>query len=57
LNVHNDNVVPKGTVDRANAHVRIKVQSVELRHGRWKLPVTLTKHGENTFRSWRPTRA
>jgi hypothetical protein len=48
--VHSDNVVLKGTVDPANAHVRIKGQSVEVRRGHWKLPVTLTKHGDNTFR-------
>jgi hypothetical protein len=50
FDVHSDNVVLKGTVDPANAHVRIKGQSVEVRHGKWKLPVTLTKHGDNTFR-------
>jgi hypothetical protein len=50
LNVHSDNVVLKGTVDPVNAHVRIKGQSVEVRHGHWKLPVTLTKHGDTTFR-------
>jgi hypothetical protein len=49
-NVHSDNVVLKGTVDPANAQVRIKGQSVKVRHGHWKLPVTLTKHGDNTFR-------
>ena len=43
-------MVLKGTVDPANAHVRIKGQSVEVRHGHWKLPVTLTSHGDNTFR-------
>jgi hypothetical protein len=48
--VHTDNVVLKGIVDPAKAHVRIQGQSVEVRHGHWKLPVTLTKHGENTFR-------
>jgi hypothetical protein len=48
--VHSDNVVLKGTVDPANAHVRIKGQSVEVRRGHWKLPVTLTKHGDNAFR-------
>jgi hypothetical protein len=47
--VHSDNVVLKGTVDPANAHVRIKGRSVEVRHGHWKLPVTLTKHGDNSF--------
>ena len=50
FDVRSDNVVLKGTVNPANAHVRIKGQSVEVRHGRWKLPVTLTKHGDNTFR-------
>jgi glucodextranase-like protein len=50
FSVHSDNVVLKGTVDPANAHVRVKGQSVEVRHGHWKLPVTLTKHGDNTFR-------
>jgi hypothetical protein len=50
LDVHRDNVVLKGTVVPANARVRIKGRSVEVRHGHWKLPVTLTKHGENTFR-------
>jgi hypothetical protein len=47
---HSDNVVLKGTVDPASAHVRIEGQSVEVRHSKWKLPVTLTKHGDNTFR-------
>jgi hypothetical protein len=42
-------VVLKGTVDPAGAHVRVKGQSVKVRHGRWKLPVTLTKHGDNRF--------
>ena len=50
FNVHSDNVVLRGTVDPANAHVRVKGQSVKVRHGHWKLPVTLTKHGDNTFR-------
>jgi hypothetical protein len=49
FDVHSDNVVLKGTVDPANAHVRIKGQRVLIRHGHWKLPVTLTKHGDNTF--------
>jgi hypothetical protein len=48
--VRSDNVVLKGTVDPSNAHVRIKGQAVKVRHGKWKLPVTLTKHGDNTFR-------
>jgi hypothetical protein len=50
FNVHSDNVVLKGTVDPANAHVRVKGQFVKVRHGHWTLPVTLTKHGDNTFR-------
>jgi hypothetical protein len=50
FNVHSDNVVLKGTVDPANAHVRVKGQFVKVRHGHWKLPVTLTKHGDNNFR-------
>ncbi|MDA0172875.1 Ltp family lipoprotein [Solirubrobacter taibaiensis] len=45
-----DNVTLKGTVDPASARVRIKGQSVKVRRGKWKLPVTLTKRGENTFR-------
>ena len=49
-NVHTDNVVLKGTVNPSNAHVRIKGQAVAVRRGKWKLPVTLTKHGDNTFR-------
>lgn len=49
-NVHTDNVVLKGTVHPSNAHVRIKGQAVAVRRGKWKLPVTLTKHGDNTFR-------
>jgi hypothetical protein len=47
--VQSDNVVLKGTVDPPNARVRVKGQSVKVRHGHWKLPVTLTKHGENKF--------
>ncbi len=50
LGVDSNNVVLKGTVDHANAHVRVKGQSVKVRHGHWKLPVTLTKHGDNKFR-------
>jgi hypothetical protein len=50
VNVHSDNVVLKGTVDPASAHVRVKGQFVKVRHGHWKLPVTLTKHGDNKFR-------
>lgn len=45
-----DNVVLTGTVDPANAHVRVKGQSVKVSRGRWKLPVTLTNHGDNDFR-------
>jgi type II secretory pathway pseudopilin PulG len=48
--VHADDVVLKGTVDPANAHVRVKGQRVEVRHGHWKLPVTLAHHGDNAFR-------
>jgi|tagenome__1003787_1003787.scaffolds.fasta_scaffold20978006_4 hypothetical protein len=47
--VNSDSVVLKGSVHPASAHVRIKGQPVEVRHGHWKLPVTLTKHGDNTF--------
>src|SRR5438876_799830 len=50
FNVRSDNVVLKGTVHPSTSHVRIKGESVEVRHGHWKLPVTLTKHGDNTFR-------
>jgi Host cell surface-exposed lipoprotein len=50
FNVHSDYVVLKGTVDPANAHVRIRGHSVEVRRGHWKLPVTLAGHGDNTFR-------
>jgi hypothetical protein len=49
-NSHSDNVVLKGTVSPASAHVRIKGRSVKVRGGRWKLPVRLTKRGDNTFR-------
>jgi hypothetical protein len=48
--VRTDNVVLKGTVDPANSHVRVKGQPVTVRRGNWKLPVTLTKHGDNNFR-------
>src|SRR3954463_602080 len=48
--VHSDSVILKGTVDPANAHVRVKGESVKVRHGHWTLPVTLTKHGDNKFR-------
>jgi hypothetical protein len=48
--VHSDNVVLKGTVDPVTAHVRVKGRSANVRHGHWKLPVTLAKHGDNTFR-------
>lgn len=50
FDAHSDNVVLKGTVHPANAHVRIEGRSADVRHGRWKLPVTLTRHGDNTFR-------
>jgi hypothetical protein len=49
-NVQSDDVVLKGTVDPASAHVRVKGQYVKVRHGHWTLPVTLTKHGDNRFR-------
>src|SRR3954451_25392906 len=49
FNVHSDDVVLKGTVHPANAHVRAKGQSVKVRHGHWTLPVTLTRHGDNKF--------
>jgi hypothetical protein len=48
--VRSDDVVLKGTVDPANADVRVEGQSVEVRRGRWKLPVTLTERGDNSFR-------
>lgn len=48
--VRTDNVIIKGTVDPADSHVRVKGQSVKVRRGNWKLPVTLTKHGDNNFR-------
>ena len=48
--VHSDSVVLKGTVHPASAHVRVKNQPVTVSHGHWKLPVTLTKHGDNAFR-------
>ncbi len=50
FNVQSDNVVLKGTVDPANAHVRVKGRSVKVRDGLWKLPVTLTEQGDNKFR-------
>lgn len=49
LTVHEDNVVLRGTVHPANAHVRVRGHSVEVRNGHWKLPVTLAKHGDNAF--------
>ena len=45
-----DNVTLRGTVDPASARVRIKGRPVKVRRGKWTLPVTLTKRGENTFR-------
>lgn len=48
--VRSDDVVLKGTVDPAKADVRVEGQSVEVRRGRWKLPVTLTERGDNSFR-------
>jgi len=48
--VHSDNVVLKGTVKPANAHIRIRGLHVEVHHGRWALPVTLKRHGDNMFR-------
>jgi len=48
--VRSDDVVLRGTVDPANAHVRVKGEFVKVRKGRWVLPVTLTRHGDNTFR-------
>jgi len=49
-NARRDNVVLKGTVDPPNAHVRIRGKSVKVRRGKWKLPVTLSKRGDNRFR-------
>jgi hypothetical protein len=48
--VRSDNVVLKGTVGPPNARVRIEGQRVKVRRGHWKLPVTLTKRGDNRFR-------
>lgn len=48
--VHSDDVVLRGTVHPSNAHVRVKGRRVLVRHGHWKLPVTLTRHGDNAFR-------
>ena len=48
--VHSDNVVLKGTVDPTNANVRVKGQSVKVSRGRWRVPVTLSNHGDNNFR-------
>ena len=48
--VHSDDVVLKGTVDPPRSHVRVKGHSVPVRNGRWKLPVTLSGRGDNTFR-------
>ncbi|MDA0179173.1 Ltp family lipoprotein [Solirubrobacter phytolaccae] len=45
-----DNVTLRGTVDPANARIRIKGRSVKVRRGKWTVPVTLTKRGKNTFR-------
>lgn len=45
-----DIVVLKGTVDPPSARVRIKGRRVKVRHGHWKLPVTLPKRGANKFR-------
>jgi hypothetical protein len=47
--VHSDSVLLRGTVEPATAHVRIKGQTVSVRHGHWKLPVTLSAHGDNSF--------
>ncbi|MBE2317173.1 Ltp family lipoprotein [Solirubrobacter sp. CPCC 204708] len=45
-----DNVTLRGTVDPANARVRIKGKSVKVRRGKWTAPITLSKRGENSFR-------
>jgi hypothetical protein len=44
-----DDVTLKGTVDPANARIRVDGKSVKVRNGRWSLPVTLSKHGDNEF--------
>jgi hypothetical protein len=48
--VRSDDVVLKGTVDPPTARVRVKGQSVKVRRGKWKLAVTLTRKGDNSFR-------
>lgn len=45
-----DNVTLRGTVDPASARVRVKGKTVKVRRGKWTVPVTLTKRGENAFR-------
>jgi hypothetical protein len=44
-----DDVTLKGTVDPANARIRVDDESVKVRNGRWSLPVTLSKRGDNDF--------
>lgn len=46
---HRDNVVLRGTVDPVSSHVRVRGHSARVRNGHWKVPVRLSRHGDNSF--------
>ena len=48
--VQKDTVTLRGTVEPANANVRVRGKAVRVRNGRWRMPVTLSKRGETSFR-------
>lgn len=48
--VHSDAITLKGRVRPKTAKVSIDGERVEVSHGHWALPVTLTKKGDTTFR-------
>jgi hypothetical protein len=48
--VYSDSVTLTGRVQPKSAEVRVGGEPVDVSHGRWSLPVTLTGHGDTEFR-------
>jgi hypothetical protein len=48
--VHTDSLTLTGRVQPKGARVRIDGEPVDVSHGRWSLPVTLTERGDTEFR-------
>jgi hypothetical protein len=48
--VYSDNLTLTGRVSPKNAKVTMRGQNVAVQNGRWRLPVTLTKKGDTSYR-------